>query len=63
MDLMRINSRILSKLKNLFRRQRKTPWEYFGAFKDNPDWEKLFDDIEKQRELDGVIRKREKNGI
>jgi predicted RNase H-like HicB family nuclease len=28
---------------------RETPWELFGAFKDTPDWGKLFDEIEIQR--------------
>ncbi len=26
------------------------PWEWFGTFKDNPTWGKLFDEIERQRD-------------
>ncbi len=26
-----------------------TPWEWFGAFKDDPTWGELFDEIERQR--------------
>jgi len=26
-----------------------TPWELFGAFKNDPNWESLFDEIEQQR--------------
>jgi len=26
------------------------PWEWFGTFKDNPTWGKLFDEIELQRD-------------
>jgi predicted RNase H-like HicB family nuclease len=33
-----------------------TPWEWFGIFKDNPAWEKLFDDAERQRTTDIAIR-------
>ncbi len=25
-----------------------TPWQWFGIFKDNPAWGKVFDEIEKQ---------------
>jgi predicted RNase H-like HicB family nuclease len=25
------------------------PWEWFGAFKDDPTWGELFEDIERQR--------------
>jgi predicted RNase H-like HicB family nuclease len=25
-----------------------TPWEWFGIFKDNPEWGKLFDEITQQ---------------
>ncbi|RJP26488.1 MAG: hypothetical protein C4527_15100 [Candidatus Omnitrophota bacterium] len=28
------------------------PWEWFGAFKEDPTWETLFDDIERQRSTD-----------
>ncbi len=28
---------------------RDTPWEWFGAFKDDPTWGELFDEIEHQR--------------
>ncbi|MBC8180849.1 type II toxin-antitoxin system HicB family antitoxin [candidate division KSB1 bacterium] len=31
--------------------QNEIPWKFFGAFKDSPHWESLFDEIEKQREL------------
>lgn len=26
-----------------------TPWEWFGAFKDDPTWGELFDEIERRR--------------
>ena len=26
-----------------------TPWEWFGAFKNDPTWGELFDDIERRR--------------
>ena len=29
----------------------EVPWEYFGAFKETPHWQILFDEIEKQRDL------------
>lgn len=29
-----------------------TPWEWFGAFKNNPTWGKLFDELEQQRDRD-----------
>ncbi len=32
-----------------------TPWEWFGTFKDNPTWGKLFDKIELQRDNDKGI--------
>ena len=27
----------------------ETPWEFFGAFQDSPEWDTLFDEIELQR--------------
>ena len=32
-----------------------TPWEWFGAFKNNPTWGKLFDELERQRDSDRGI--------
>ncbi len=32
---------------------RDTPWEWFGAFKEDSSWGELFDDIERQRNLCG----------
>lgn len=29
--------------------QRQTPWEWFGAFKDDDSWGPLFDEIEERR--------------
>lgn len=29
-----------------------TPWEWFGRFKDNPTWGKMFDEIEQQKNSD-----------
>ena len=29
-----------------------TPWEWFGIFKDNPTWGKMFDEIEQQKNSD-----------
>jgi len=31
--------------------QSETPWEFFGAFRDIPNWSSLFDEIEQQREI------------
>jgi predicted RNase H-like HicB family nuclease len=31
--------------------QSETPWEFFGAFKEIPDWGILFEEIENQRDL------------
>lgn len=31
---------------------RNTPWEWFGAFKGDPTWGELFDEIEHQRNAD-----------
>ena len=28
----------------------ETPWEWFGAFKNDPTWETLFEEIEQRRE-------------
>jgi predicted RNase H-like HicB family nuclease len=30
----------------------ETPWEWFGAFKNDPTWGELFDDIERRRYAD-----------
>lgn len=30
----------------------ETPWEWFGAFKNDPAWGELFDDIERRRHSD-----------
>jgi predicted RNase H-like HicB family nuclease len=30
----------------------ETPWEWFGAFKNDPTWGELFDDIERRRNAD-----------
>ncbi len=27
----------------------ETPWQWFGAFQDDPSWETLFNEIERQR--------------
>ncbi len=27
-----------------------TPWHWFGAFREDPSWEDLFDDLEKNRD-------------
>lgn len=32
-----------------------TPWEWFGAFKNNPTWGKLFYELEQQRDSDRGI--------
>jgi hypothetical protein len=29
--------------------QDRTPWEYYGRFKDNPFWAKVFDEIEQSK--------------
>jgi len=30
----------------------ETPWEWFGAFENDPTWGELFDDIERRRNAD-----------
>lgn len=30
----------------------ETPWEWYGAFKNDPTWGELFDDIERRRSSD-----------
>ena len=32
----------------------RTPWEWFGAFKDDPTWGELFDEIERQRDANRI---------
>ncbi len=31
-------------------RASQTPWQWFGAFQDDPTWSALFDEIERQRD-------------